>query len=116
MNEFEGCTGCTQNRTAHSENAGKIFARKHSVISINKTSVSIQKTVNFYLFPAVYQGLYHAAHSCVQCLAVPAACQHSDSNHPFALLYKIYRYLFYHKIYKNKRHGSRSTPFIFYHM
>ena len=62
---FKRSTGASKDRAALRKNSGKILSLQHAEISVDQTSVAVQKAINFNFFSAVYQTFYHAAHSCV---------------------------------------------------
>ena len=73
LDRLERGPGGSQDRAALGKDAGEILVCQHAEITVNQSSVTVQKTINFNLFLAVRQGLHHASHGCVQCLTVTTA-------------------------------------------
>ena len=89
LDRLERGPGGSQDRAALGKDAGEILVCQHAEITVNQSSVTVQKTIDFNLFLAVRQGLHHASHGCVQCLTVTTARQHSDSLHRRILRFYI---------------------------
>ncbi len=78
---LEGSTGGSQHSAALGQDAGEVLARQHLELAVDQPSISVQKTVDLQLLPAVVQRLHNPPHSRIQGLTVPAAGQHANSPH-----------------------------------
>ena len=82
---LKGSAGGSENGSALGQDSGKILAGKHHKLSVDQALIAVQKSVDLYFFTTGKQCLYHTSHRGIQCLAISAAGQHSDSLHGFAL-------------------------------
>ena len=73
LDRLERGPGGSQDRAALGKDAGEILVCQHAEITVDQSSVTVQKTIDFNLFLAVRQCLHHTSHGCVQGLTVTTA-------------------------------------------
>ena len=77
--QLERLSGCSKDRSALCQDSRKIFCRKHTVIAVDQTFVSIIKSINFEFLNICTETFDYSSHCCIECLTVTAACQHTNS-------------------------------------
>ena len=84
---LERNTARSQDCAAPCEDALEVLSCEDAEFSVDQALVAVLKSVEFHgLLGVVHDALEDAAHGRVECLAVTAACQKTDSQHLFLLL------------------------------
>ena len=86
---LERNTACSQDRAASCKDSLEILTCEHMELAVNKALVAVLKSIELNgLLGIVHHALKNAAHRSIQCLAVSAARQKTNSQHLSFLLLK----------------------------
>ena len=73
-------TACSEDRAAARKDAGEIRSGQHTELAVDQSFVAILKAIKLIgLLAVVLDHLDNAAHCSIECLAVTAACQKTDT-------------------------------------
>ena len=84
---LEGNAACSEDRAAPCKDALEILSRKDAELTVYQSLIAVFKSVELDGFLGVVDDAFeYAAHRGIECLAVTAACQKTDSQHLLLLL------------------------------